>query len=292
MTRKQTLAQRTDFLRQLDRFQILLKKNVHSKYQGSRASPAEGSGLTFKDYKDYVRGDDFRDIDWRVYARTDKFYVRRYEEERDLTVHIIVDSSASMDYGEPTKYSYASLLGIGFAYLALKNNEKFDFSTFAEEMHPVRARKGKRQLMGLIDYLEHVTVDGKTAFTKSLESAKSLIKSKSLLVIISDFLYPVDEIERTLSRFKNSQVLCIQVLDPLERSFSIDGDYILEDAEQGFSLRTFITRRVKQTYRQELETHNAQIKKTCEQLRHDFVSVTTDQEIFESFFEAYSKMQA
>ena len=196
-----------------------------------------------------------------------------------------------MDFGEPTKYEYASLLGIGFAYLSLKNNEKFDFSTFAETIHPVRARKGRRQLMGLIDYLEGVSVNGKTQFTESLESTKKLIKSKSLLIIISDFLYPVEEIERTLTRFKNSQVLCIQVLDPLERSFSIEGDYILEDAEEGFSLRTFITRRVKNTYREELETHNARIQNICESLRHDFVSVTTDQEIFESFFAAYNEMQ-
>lgn len=285
------LADKTDFLRQLDRFQILLKKNVHSQYQGSRESPNTGSGLTFKDYKAYVPGDDFRNIDWKVYGRTDKFYVRRYEEERDLTVHIIVDSSASMDYGEPTKYEYASLLGTGFAYLALKNNEKFDFSTFAEELQPVRARKGRRQLLGLIDYLESVRVNGKTAFSDSLESTKSLIKSKSLIVIVSDFLYPVEEIERTLARFKNSQVLCIQVLDPIERSFAIEGDYILEDAEEGFSLRTFITRRVKNNYRQELETHIAQIRNVCEHLRHDFVTVTTDQEIFDSFFEAYTALQ-
>lgn len=290
---KKHLVEHTDFLRQLDRFQILLKKNVHSKYQGSRESPSTGSGLTFKDYKAYVPGDDFRNIDWKVYGRTDKFYVRRFEEERDLTVHIIVDSSGSMDFGEEvTKYDYASLLGIGFAYLALKNNEKFDFSTFAEEMQPVRARKGRRQLMGLIDYLENVRVDGKTAFTDSLESAKSLIKSKSLIVIISDFLYPVEELEQTLARFRHSQVLCIQVLDPVERSFAIEGDYILEDAEEGFSLRTFITRRVKNNYRQELETHIAHIENVCEQLRHDFVSVTTDQEIFDSFFTAYTEMQA
>ena len=291
MAKKKKLSEHTDFLRQLDRFQIVLKKNIHSQYQGARASPTTGSGLTFKDYKSYVPGDDFRNIDWNVYSRTDKFYVRRFEEERDLTVHIIVDSSASMDFGEPTKYEYASLLGTGFAYLAMKNNEKFDFSTFAETIKPVRARRGRRQLMGLIDYLENVRVDGKTAFSDSLESTKSLIKSKSLIIILSDFLYSAEEVERTLARFKHSQVLCVQVLDPLERTFAIEGDYILEDAEEGFRLRTFITRRVKSMYRKELETHIAQLKKTCESLRHDFVSVTTDKDLFESFFAAYNALQ-
>lgn len=291
MAKKNQLIDHTEFLRQLDKFQIILKKNIHSQYQGDRKSPSTGSGLTFKDYKAYVPGDDFRNIDWRVYARTDKFFVRRFEEERDLTVHIIVDSSASMDFGTPTKYNYASLLGIGFAYIALKNNEKFDFSTFAQEIQPVRARKGRKQLMGLIDYLQGVDVNGKTAFQESLESTKSLVKSRSLVVILSDFLYPTKEVEETLSRFKNSQVLCIQVLDPLERSFAIQGDYILEDAEEGFSLRTFITRRVKNNYRKELEQHIAELQNVCEHLRHDFVSVTTDQDLFDSFFEAYTKMQ-
>ena len=87
------------FLKELDRFNLVLKKRVLSRYQGERQSHAEGQGLVFADYKDYVPGDDFRAIDWRVYARTDKFFVKQFEEERNMLVHIVVDASASMDFG-------------------------------------------------------------------------------------------------------------------------------------------------------------------------------------------------
>jgi len=280
----------TDFLRQLDRFRLILKKSVSSKYQGSRETSFAGSGLTFKDYKDYVPGDDFRGIDWRVYARTDKFYVRRYEEERNVTVHVILDASGSMEFGSPRKFDYAALLGIGFAYLALKNNEKFEFSTFSEELRPVRARKGSKHLMSLLDYLSAVKVAGKSEFTASLESAKALIKSKSVIILLSDFLYSTDEIRQTLRRFRNSEVLCIQVLDPVERAFAIEGDVILRDSEEDTEMRTYITRRVQNNYRQLLENHNAEVKEVSEQLRHHFVSVTTDMDVFDAFHEAYVEL--
>lgn len=280
----------TDFLRQLDRFRLILKKSVSSKYQGARETSFAGSGLTFKDYKDYVPGDDFRNIDWRVYARTDKFYVRRYEEERNVTVHVILDASGSMEFGAPRKFDYASLLGIGFAYLALKNNEKFEFSTFAEELRPVRARKGSKHLMSLLDYLSAVKVSGKSEFTASLESAKSLITSKSVIILLSDFLYSTNEIRQTLRRFRHSEVLCIQVLDPVEKAFAIEGDVILRDAEEDRELRTFVTRRVQNNYREQLEHHNAEVKEVSEQLRHHFVSVTTDMDVFDAFHLAYIEL--
>lgn len=276
-----------DFLRQLDRFRIILKKRVSSKYQGARKADQAGQGLMFKDYKDYVPGDDFRNIDWRVYARTNKYYVRRFEEERNLTVHVILDRSASMDFGTPRKFDYGSLLGVGFAYLAMRNNEKFEFSTFAEELDAVRARKGSKQLLSMLDRLREQEVKGKSEFTKSLESAKSLIKSKSIIVLISDFLYPIEEVKQTLLRYRKSQVICIQVLDPQERQMSMEGDLILRDAEENTELRTFITRRVQHTYRDQLESHIAELRNLCEGLRNSFVSVTTDMEIFDAFFEAY-----
>lgn len=280
-----------DFIKQLDRFRLVLKKRVSSKYQGARQTTFAGGGLTFKDYKDYVPGDDFRNIDWRVYGRTDKFYVRRFEEERNVTVHIIIDASTSMDFGKPKKFSYSAMIGLGFAYLALRNNEKFEFSTFSEQLRPVRARKGMQHLVALFESLHDVEVKGKSEFTKSLESAKNLITTKSLIILISDFLYDIEEIKNTLTRFKHSEVLCIQVLDPIERSFALEGDVILKDAENEEELRTYITRRVKHIYRDRLDTHMAEIRNICEGLKHHFCSVTTNMEIFDAFYEAYVALE-
>ena len=105
-----------DFLNQLAKFSLLIRKRVTSSYVGARKSISAGRGIVFRDYRVYVQGDDFRAIDWKIYARTDDLYVKNYEEERNLVVHIIVDRSGSMDYGKSiTKYEYSAKIGAGFA---------------------------------------------------------------------------------------------------------------------------------------------------------------------------------
>ncbi|MBN1793136.1 DUF58 domain-containing protein, partial [Candidatus Woesearchaeota archaeon] len=166
----------TQFLRQLDRFNLVLKKRVLSRYQGERQSHAQGSGLTFADYKDYVPGDDFRKIDWKVFARTNKLYIKKFEEERDLSVHVIVDASSSMDYGRQIKkFEYASMIGIGFAYMALKNNEKFNFSTFADKLNYFKARKGMNQLLEIVDRLEKRKAQGNSKLEGAFDEYKKFM---------------------------------------------------------------------------------------------------------------------
>lgn len=274
-----------DFIHSLDRLKLILKKKVHSDYQGDRETKSFGSGLTFQDYREYVPGDDFRHIDWKIYSRTDKFYIRRFEEERNLTVHILVDNSASMDYGtDLTKYEYAAMLGLGFAHIAVRNNEKFNFSTFTTEAHPLHARRGASQIVSMAETLSHVKVQGGTNLLRTMESYRNLVRSRALIVIISDFLYPISEIREVMQRYRRSELFCVQVLDPEERELSVEGDVQLEDAESRRSLRTYISQRTKQTYQQRLENHIYAIRDVCEHIDASFVSVTTDTPLFETFY--------
>ena len=106
----------TQFLDELKRFNLVINKRVTSNLAGPRKSIAAGRGLTFKDYRIYAPGDDIRLIDWKVYARTDNLYMKVHEEERNLVVHVILDKSASMDFGRPvSKFDYASMIGVGMA---------------------------------------------------------------------------------------------------------------------------------------------------------------------------------
>jgi len=277
----------TGFLKELDRFNIILKKRVLSNYQGERHSHAQGQGLVFADYKDYVPGDDFRKIDWRVYARTDKLYIKKHEEERDLSVHVIVDASASMNFGRKiTKFEYASMIGTGFAYMALRSNEKFNFSTFAEELTYFKARRGLNQLLGIIERLDKLKIDGMSKFNSSMEEYKKYMKSKSFIVIISDFLYDLEEIRLVLSRFSKHEVIAIQVLDPDERKLALYGDVLLEDSEIHTKLRTFISNRLLKGYRDKIEQHIYAVKDVCEKAGVDFISITTDRPVFEAFYNA------
>ena len=277
----------TNFLKQLDRFNVVLKRRVLSNYQGERKSSLQGSGLVFSDYKDYVPGDDFRKIDWQLYARTKKYYLKKYEEERDLTVHVIVDSSASMNFGRKIrKFEYASMIGLGYAYMALKKNEKFNFSTFAEGLNYIKARKGMAQLLSIVDRLEKQKVDGVSKLLTSFEEYKRFLHNKGYIVIISDFLYDLEEIKSVLARFTKHQVVIIQVLDPEERKLALYGDVLLEDSELHTKLRTFLSNRLLKNYREKLETHIYAIKDLCEKMNVDFVSITTDRPVFEAFYAA------
>ena len=273
-----------EFLEGLSRFSLVVRKRVTSNYIGGRKSIAVGRGVTFKDYRIYAPGDDFRLIDWKVYARTDDLYVKTYEEDRNLVAHIILDVSKSMDYGKRTKFDFGAMLGVGFAYLAMKENNKFQFSTFSEEIETFHARKGLGQLAQIMQYLNKTQTKGKSNLLDSITQYKKLISGRSLVVLISDFLVPIEEIKEALRTLGKHEVKVIQVLDPTEKNLSVDGDLKLRDSETHSILRTFITRRLRQKYKHELEEHSAEIEKTCDKLGYDFYLLTTDTPIFDAFY--------
>jgi uncharacterized protein (DUF58 family) len=275
----------TSFLRQLDRFDITLKKRVISSYAGARQSKNYGTGLVFYDYKDYVPGDDFRAIDWKVYARTDDFFVRRYEEERNMRIHVVIDASASMNFGGRTKkFEYASMIGIGFCYMALRNNESFEVSTFAEDLQVFKAKKGMSKLIGVVETLNKITPKGQSLFRQSLEKYKAAINTKSMVIIISDFLFDPEELRNTLYRYKKSEVMVIQVLDASERELMLEGDMILDDSETGDRMRTYISNKLIENYSEKLLDHVYGIKKICDQFNAKFLSVSTETPIFDAFY--------
>lgn len=274
------------FLDHLDRLSILINKRVTSNYVGERASRYTGKGLIFKDYTTYTPGDDFRTIDWKVFARLDKLFIKRHEEERNLTLHIIIDHSASMGFGHKkfTKAEYAAMFGIGFAYMALKNNEKFVLSTFADQLDVFRPRKGKSHLAKMIEYLNKKKPAGKSQFEHSLARYKKNISTKALVVIISDFLYTIEEIKRVLYRFKNNELILIQVLDDVEKNLQLEGDFKLVDSESKSILRTFISPLLRKNYFSMLSDHNANIQKVCSEIGAKFFSFGTDTPIFDAFY--------
>ncbi|HLD42416.1 MAG TPA: DUF58 domain-containing protein [Candidatus Nanoarchaeia archaeon] len=275
----------TEFLDQLTKFHLIVSKRVTSQYAGPRKSIAMGKGIIFKDHRIYAPGDDFRAIDWRVYARTDDLYVKNYEEERNLAVHIIVDGSGSMDYGKPrSKFDYASMLGVGFAYLALKDNEKFQFSTFADDISIYQPRRGMGQLAAMVEYLNSRKPKGKSNFLDMLTKYRKVIRSKSMLILVSDFLYSIEEIRSGIRLLGDNEVRVIQVLDPVERNLNLRGDFRLRDSETNDQLVTFVSQRLKANYQEMMDHHTAMIDDICTKLGYRFHSITTDSSLFDAFY--------
>ena len=273
-----------DFLAELDKFDLILSKRVTSKYFGSKLSTNLGRGSMLKDHRIYSEGDDYRQIDWKIYARTDHLYIRRYEEERNMTVHVIIDDSASMNYGKPKKFDYAAMLGVGFAYLSLKEHERFQFATFSDRLDVFQPRRGLQHVAAMIDHLNKVKIKGTSKFLDSMTKYKKLLGTKSLIIIISDFLLDVEEVKEGLLRLGNHDIKLVQVLDPSEKELEISGDVKLHDAETDEILRTYISPRLVSQYEFQLDSHVSNLNKTCLDLRASFYPVTTDTPIFDVFY--------
>ena len=275
----------TSFLKQLDRFNLVINKKVNSNYIGERESRAVGRGLIYKDHAPYSVGDDFRSIDWKVYARLDKLFIKRYEEERNLQVHIFIDYSGSMNFGTTTKKSdFAAMMGLGYAYLAMKNNEKFILSTFAEGLERYQTKRGRRHLAAMVHYLNKKTPEGKTDIDVALGNYRKYLKYHSLIIIISDFLYPVDTLRKILYQFKDHEVKLIQVLDKIEKKLTLEGDYRLKDLESNQILRTFISPYLKKRYYEQLVTHNKELSHIAAEIGGKFYTVSTDMTPFDAMF--------
>ena len=276
----------TSFLDHLSKFSLIVNKRVTSVYSGQKLSTAAGRGISFRDHRIYSFGDDFRSIDWKVFARTDDLYIKNFEEERNLNVHILVDYSASMNFGNPTsKFDYASMIGVGFAYLAMKDNEKFQFATFSDKLDIFQPRKGMPQLASMVEHLNTLKVEGKTDLFTTLASYKRLISSRSLIIIISDFLFDTEQIKDALITLGKHDIKLIQVLDKEEKDLGLEGDFRLKDSESKEELRTFISPRLVQNYNKMLEDHTAKINDICNGLGVRFYQATTSKAIFDTFYE-------
>ncbi|MGP8322005.1 MAG: DUF58 domain-containing protein [Methanosarcinaceae archaeon] len=280
-----------DFFRQLDRFTFMVKKRVSTAYAGSRRSIHSGHGIDNIGYREYNPGDDLKSIDWNVYARSEKLYVRQFEEDKSLTTHILLDASKSMDYSGNTvsKFEYAAMLAAGFAYLVTKDNDMFAISTFAENVDITKPRRGRQHLVRTLEHLEDTELGGRTAINESILNYGRMIRSRSLIVIISDFMDDLESINAAVRRLADHDLILVQVLDHNERDLTIHGHSRLLDLETDDELKTYISKDFKTEYQKHLEDHISSIRKICARVGAEFYTFTTDAPVFDAFFHTLSR---
>ena len=280
----------TTFFKELDRFSFMVRKRVSTAYSGSRRSILKGRGMEPVSYREYTQGDDFKTIDWKVYGRTEKLYVKEFEEEKSLTTHILLDTSKSMDFRN--KFEYAAMMALGFAYLVTKDNEKFAVATFGEEINITKPKRGRKYLSLTIDLLNSTQLLGKTRFDYCMEKYASVIRSRSLVFIISDFMADVEAVRNSIFRLGDNELVLIQVLDPLEKSLDLGGEAKLIDLETDAKMDIYTSPRLRAEYQMRLNDHIAKIKETCISVGADFHTVTTDKPVFDSIFEVVNSREA
>lgn len=279
-----------EFIKQLKRLDLLAKKKVISSYAGSRRSVRQGRGIEPVDNREYFPGDDIRFIDWKVYGRTEKLFIKRFEEDRSLTTHLLVDASNSMDFSGQSerKYDFAAKLALGFAYLVTKENEKFALCCFSDRIDGLLPpKRGRRQFHNAIELLNRQQTQGKTAIGESLKKYASTIRSRSLSIVISDFLQPLDSINKGLLEMsrRSKSLIVIHVMDPAEKKLAMQGDVKLHDLETEGVKKIFITPEMRRDYAVRFMAHVEKLRKICDEIGADFFSVSSDDPIFETFFE-------
>jgi uncharacterized protein (DUF58 family) len=276
----------TDFFTQLDRFTFSVRKRVSTVYAGNRPSTRSGHGIDTIGFREYDSSDALKDIDWKAYARTEKLYVRQFEEEKTLTTHILLDASKSMDYPEKgtSKFEYSAMLAAGFAYMVTKYNDRFAISTFTEEIDINKPSRGRKNLMRAIERLSDLELSGKTSIGEAVMKYSREIKSRSLVILISDFMQEPEAIETALHRLSDHDLIVIQVLDPTEKVLPLQGNSKLVDLETGEEIRTYISDKFKERYIKKLDDHSARIKKTCMKVGAEFYIFTTDTPVFSAFY--------
>ncbi len=277
----------TEFFKELERFTLFVKKRVSTAYSGGRKSLRFGHGISPVGYRQYRKGDDFKLVDWKVYGRTEKLFIREHEEERSLVVHILLDSSASMSYDG--KFSYASRLAAGFAYLATTENEKYTISRFCNRFYPGEPKRGRRDLFSSIVELDDTVPRGGTSLKLVADQFESQIKTTSLVVILSDLLEDTDEVLSSIYRLSGHELVVIQILAPDEVEMGFGGDVKFVDLETGLPLVTRVTEGERSEYLKRMTEHNDIIRAACNQVGADYFLFRTDRPVFEAFSEMLTR---
>lgn len=239
------------FLRAIKRLDLRAKVLVDGLLAGRHASPARGFSVEFSDYREYVPGDDVQHIDWRVYVRTDQYYVKRYQAETNLRCTILVDASASMDYASPaaplTKYAYAQTMAAALALVLVRQRDRVGLMIARDGLAchiPPRSRRS--HLHRIFEQLARARPEGAGRMSEALRQAAGLLKRRGLVIVLSDFLPPAGaggavETERLCREighlaFRGHDVVLFQVLDPAELSLPFEGEALFVDPESGLEV--------------------------------------------------------
>lgn len=276
------------FLDQLRELNLVLRRRVSSAYEGGRPSVQYGRGIEPVDHREYMHGDDFRLVDWKLYGRTERLYIRRFEEEKSMVLHLMVDASSSMDFRSNgiSKFDYAGSIAAGFGYLSVHANEKFSTALFSEKIREVmKPDKSKKHLFKTIEMMNKTKLAGATDIASSAGQYVKMIKSKSFIVALSDFLEPLESIKGGIHRMAKAsrELMVIQVLDPCELKLKWTEDVNFEDMESSRVIRTYLSPRFREDYRKRVEEHTAGIQEICREIGVPFSLITTDTPLTDAF---------
>ncbi|MDR0704648.1 MAG: DUF58 domain-containing protein [Planctomycetaceae bacterium] len=264
-------------IKRLDlRAQFIIKGFMH----GLHVSPLHGFSVEFSEHRKYTQGDDPSDIDWLVYAKTEKYYVKKYEAETNLTGYLAVDSSRSMGYTyrqEMTKFDYSICLAAALAYLMIHQQDPVGLVTFDETIkQSLKPQSRRTQLGTILSVLSKLQPTGQTNIAASLMQLAAMLKRQSMIMVFSDLLGDADEILKSLHRLRHSghDVILFHVLDEAETQFPFQGRVELVNPESDEKIPGN-AEALKRGYLEALEEFRNRFRHDCSKTRIDYVELDT-----------------
>jgi uncharacterized protein (DUF58 family) len=262
---------------------------VEGFWAGLHRSPYHGFSVEFTEYRQYTQGDDPRYLDWRVYARSDRYFIKKFEDETNLRCHLLMDQSRSMEFGTRgyTKAQYAATMAATLSYFLHLQGDAVGLLTFNDQVReyfPARHRKGHlRQIMLA---LEKPTAGRDTDLNAPIERITTLIRKRGLVSLISDFFAPLDRLERNLMALTagGHEMNVFQVLDPAELNLGLEKPSLFEDSES--NRRIYIDpAAAREEYMKKLEAHCAALRAICRKLGISYHLLSTAQPMEIALFE-------
>jgi uncharacterized protein (DUF58 family) len=254
-----------EFLARLEQLELVSRKIFLGRMKGERRSKKKGQSVEFADYRNYVIGDDLRFLDWNLYARLDKLFIRLFMEEEDLHFYVLIDNSLSMDFGTPTKLHYAKQIAAALGFIGLVNLDRVVVEAFNDRLtQTMPAVRGRRSLWRLLDFLTKVEPAGPSDLKQSLKTFTLKSSGKGIVVLLSDFMDKggfEDALRYLVAR--QMDVYVIQILSQEEIEPDVVGDLKLTDVEDGDVAEITVSGPLLRRYKQNLAAFRASIHEFC-----------------------------
>jgi len=256
-----------DFLHKLEQLELVSRRIFVGRMKGERKSKRRGSSVEFAEHRNYTVGDDLRHIDWNVYGRLDRLFLKLFLEEEDLHVYTLLDTSLSMEFGSPTKLRYGKQVAAALAFIGLVNHDRVLVDTFSarldQGLHGIR---GRSQMWRIVSYLDQIEATGQSNLTAAAREFAIRHAGKGVVVVISDFLDKngyQDALRYLLAR--NMDIYVIQVLSREEIDPELVGDLRLVDCEDDETAEITISAPLLKRYKDNLNAFVGGLKEWCTQ---------------------------
>jgi uncharacterized protein (DUF58 family) len=271
---------RPEVIRQVARLDLRARFIVEGFLAGLHASPYHGFSVEFSEHRKYVPGDDLKDLDWNIYAKTDRYYVKKFQAETNLTGYLVMDLSASMAYTyrqELTKFEYAICLAAALGYLMIHQQDPVGLVTFDTRIQASLPPRSKRTHLGnILGVLANLRPTGQTEIAGCLHQLASMIHSRSLIMLFSDLLAEPGPVLESLHhlRHRGHEVILFHILDEAEAHFPFEGIIEFQDVEEDRRL-TLDARGMRQDYLGALRQFQEQYRAECARANIDYVPMDT-----------------